>query len=82
MDSVVARVVIQASSFTTVMVPMMGLVSLPCGALPVKLLHHRSLFTIASNALGNIKTHLLFWSLNTELTGIENQRLSESIQGS
>ena len=55
MDSVVARVVIQASSFTTVMVPVMGLVSLPCGALPVKLLHHRSLFTIASNALGNIK---------------------------
>ena len=48
MDSVVARVVIQAS-FTTVMVPMMGLVSLPCGALPVKLLHHHSLFTIASN---------------------------------
>ena len=57
MDSVVARVVIQASSasFTTVMVPMVGLVSLPCGALPVKLLHHRSLFTIARNALGNIK---------------------------
>ena len=55
MDSVVSRVVIQASSFTTVMVPMMGLMSLPCGTLPVELLHHTSLFTIARNALGNIK---------------------------
>ena len=53
----------------------MGLMALPCGALPVKLLHHSSLFTRVSNTLGNIGNTFGVLVGNTELTGTEAPKI-------
>ena len=43
--------------------------ALPCGTLPVELLHHSSLFTSASSTLGNIGNTFNVLVGNTDLTG-------------